>query len=207
MLTLKFSHKTNPRLLKKAFWTIFFLCILNINLGLAQEEQKPDKEKTHYGIKAGVNFAELFGDDAIPESDRKVGYSFGAYASFKLTKSFKLQPEVIWSLQGEKSEKKGRYDISYINIPLMCKWTEGRIYTELGPQMGLLTINTSKSVPDSIRLENFESFDFSVNVGFGYEVFEDWIVGFRYCQGLTNIVSGRDLKNSVIYLGISYRVF
>jgi len=180
------------------------LCLAEISDLLGQETVGNSDQ---YGVKAGINFAELFGDDAIPESDRKVGYSFGIYGAFKISKAIKIQPEVIWSLQGQKSESKGRYDISYINIPVMLKWVEGRFYSELGPQLGILTINTSKDVPDDIRLENFETFDFSMNIGAGYEVFEDWTIGLRYIQGLTNIVEDKDLKNSVIYLGISYRIF
>ena len=66
--------------------------------------QEKDKQGAEYGIKAGINFAELWGKDALPESDRKVGYSIGGYASYKISKGLKLQPEVIWSLQGESSE-------------------------------------------------------------------------------------------------------
>lgn len=187
---------------------LFILLLFIQNQIIAQEKSSTnDKEKTYYGIKAGANFAELWGEDAIPESDRKVGYSFGAYATFKISESLKIQPEVIWSLQGEKSDKKGRYDISYVNIPIMLKWIDEKFYYEFGPQLGLLTINTSQSVPDEIRLDNFESIDFTLNIGVGYQLFEDWAVGFRYCQGVTNIVEGRDLKNSVFYIGLSYRIF
>ncbi len=182
--------------------TIGLLITLFCNNVRAQESKA-----TQFGVKAGINFAELFGDDAIPESDRKVGYSFGTYMNFKLTKSLKLQPELILSLQGEKSENKGRYNISYLNVPVMLKWTEKRFYTELGPQLGIMTINTSKAVPQENLLEDFETFDLSINAGLGYEVFEDWTLGFRYCQGITNIVDGLDLKNSVIYMGVAYRVF
>jgi hypothetical protein len=143
----------------------------------------------------------------LPESDRKVGYSFGVYASYKISKESKIQPEVIWSLQGEKSKESGRYKISYINVPIMFKWKSKFFFTELGPQIGLLTVNTAKSVPDDLRIENFETFDFSLNAGLGYELFEDWSIGVRYVQGVTNIVRGRDLKNSVIYFGVSYRIF
>lgn len=181
-------------------------CLLWALQGLAQGSSEP-ADGTQYGVKAGANFAELWGDDALPESDRKVGYSFGAYASFKLSKTVKLQPEVIWSLQGEGSKESGRYKISYINIPVMLKWVEGRFYSELGPQLGLLTVSTAKSVPEALQLEGFETFDFSLNAGIGYEVAEGWSIGARYCQGLTNIVTGRDLRNSVIYLGLSYRIF
>lgn len=188
--------------------TIIVLCLTNTNHLFAQNEGKvKEKNEAHYGLKAGVNFAELWGKDALPESDRKVGHSFGVYASYKISKEWKIQPEMIWSLQGEKSKESGRYKISYINIPIMFKWKSEKFYTEVGPQLGLLTINTAKSVPDDLRLENFETFDFSVNAGLGYEVFEDWSIGVRYIQGITNMVSGRDLRNSVIYVGISYRIF
>ncbi len=169
--------------------------------------QVKKKDNDQYGLKAGINFAELWGDDALPESDRKIGYSFGAYASFKISEEWKIQPEAIWSLQGEKSKDNGRCKISYLNIPVMFKWKHKKFYLEVGPQLGFLTINTTKSVPDSLKLENFETFDFSFNAGLGYEVFEDWTIGFRYNQGITNLVRGKDLRNSVIYLGIAYRIF
>jgi hypothetical protein len=187
--------------------TIAILFLANTNNLFAQDERVEEKNEAQYGLKAGINFAELWGEDALPESDRKVGYSFGVYASYKISKEWKLQPEVIWSLQGENSKESGRYKISYINIPIMFKWKSKKFYTEFGPQLGLLTINTAKSVPDDLQLDNFETFDFSLNAGLGYEIFEDWSVGVRYVQGVTNIVRGRDLRNSVIYLGISYRIF
>jgi len=193
--------------LRKTFKLVVFIpCMVLTSHSYAQDNTNDD-EKDHYGVKAGINFAELWGDDALPESDRKVGYSLGIYATYKISKEFKIQPEIIWSLQGENSKNSGRYKISYINIPVMLKWTKGKFYYETGPQLGLLTINTAESVPESIKLENFETFDLSVNVGLGYKLLDDWTVGLRYSQGLTNIVNNRDLKNSVIYIGIAYRIF
>ena len=166
-----------------------------------------DSDKTQYGIKAGINFAELIGDDAIPESDRKEGYSIGGYMNFKLSKSLKLQPEVIWSLQGEDSKSNGRFKLSYINIPVMLKWVEGNFYSELGPQLGIITISSTESVPESLALDNFETFELAVNAGIGYEVFEDWTIGLRYSQAVTNLIEGLDIKGSVFYVGIAYRIF
>jgi hypothetical protein len=163
--------------------------------------------ETTWGLKAGINFAELFGDDALPESDRKVGYSIGGFMNLPLSDELSFQPEAIWSLQGEKSQKKGRYDISYVNVPLMFKWKSGRFYTEAGPQIGFLTINTSKDVPDDIRVTDFESFDLAANVGVGYAIASDFALGIRYTQGLVNIVQGQDLKNSVIYVGLTWKLF
>jgi hypothetical protein len=181
---------------------------LSFFFGQTQEIERLEKsEATAYGIKVGLNFAELWGTDALPESDRKTGYSLGVYASYKLSKSLKLQPELIWSLQGENSKENGRYKISYLNIPIMFKWTEGQFYYELGPQLGLLTVSTSKSIPEDLKLDNFETFDFSLNIGLGYKLTEDWAIGLRYGQGISNIVKDRDLKNSVFYLGMAYRLF
>lgn len=180
-----------------------FLSISIYTKIFAQEK----KEKFQFGLKGGINFAELVGKDANPDTDHKVGFSFGIFFNYKLPKNFKLQPEVIWSMQGQKTEDEGRYKISYVNIPIMFKWNKEKFYTEFGPQIGLLTINSSKSVPEEMRLENFETFDLSLNVGIGYEIGEDWAIGVRYIQGLTNLVEGMRLKNSVIYVGISYRIF
>ncbi len=186
---------------------LFLCCILFPSAIFAQEKALNLDQDAYYGVKAGLNFAELWGEHALPESDRKVGYSIGVYGTYKISKNLKLQPEVIWSLQGENSEKSGRYKISYINIPLMLKWAEGSFYYELGPQLGLLTISTTESVPEELKLKNFETFDFSLNAGFGYQVAEDWAIGLRYSQGISNIVSNRDLKNSVIYVGLAYQLF
>ncbi len=43
--------------------------------------------------------------------------------------------------------------------------------------------------------------------GLGYHLDEDWSIGLRYTQGLTNIAADQDLKNSVLYLGLAYRIF
>lgn len=190
-----FQRQTRPLLTAVLFLSLTFQ-------GFAQ-----DSDKTQYGIKAGINFAELIGDDAIPESDRKEGYSIGGYMNFKLSKSLKLQPEVIWSLQGEDSKSNGRFKLSYINIPVMLKWVEGDFYSELGPQLGIITISSTESVPESLALDNFETFELAVNAGIGYEVFEDWTIGLRYSQAVTNLIEGLDIKGSVFYVGIAYRIF
>lgn len=180
-------------------------CFLLIFLGLFLSGFCQDKEQ--WGIKAGFNYAELFGDDALPESDRKEGYSIGGYANFKLKQNLKLQTEAIWSLQGEKSKTSGRYKISYINIPVLLKFTNQKFYTEVGPQLGILTINSSKDIPPAIQLTNFETFEVAVCGGVGYQLFDDFAFGLRYWQGLTNLVNGMNLKNSVFYIGISYQIF
>jgi len=164
------------------------------------------KEHFQAGLKGGVNFSRLSGADALPGFKRKLGYSLGAFVSYKLPKNLKAQMEFIWSLQGDDSEDKGRYDISYLNVPVMLKWGLSGFYLEAGPQLGFLTINSSTSVPDDLRFDDFESLDLSMSAGLGFELFQVWGVGMRYSHSLINVVEGMDLRNSVIYLGVSYRI-
>lgn len=121
--------------LAKVILVVTLLCSPSLQMKAQLQDENQEDDTTLYGIKAGINFAELLGEDAIPESDRKVGYSLGAFAAFKVNKELKIQAELIWSLQGEKAEDKGRYDISYLNAPIMLKWKHKRFYTELGPQL------------------------------------------------------------------------
>jgi hypothetical protein len=164
-------------------------------------------EDEQYGLKVGANFAELWGADALPESDRKLGYSFGLYAAFKLRPGLKLQTELIWSLQGEKSPSSGRYKISYLNVPVLLKWESGRWHTALGPQLGFLTISMTQTVPAELRLAEFERIDLSAQAEIGYRLAADWSLSLRYGQGFTNLVAGKDLKNSVLYVGVAHRIF
>lgn len=89
----------------------------------------------------------------------------------------------------------------------MLKWVEGDFYSELGPQLGIITISSMESVPESLALDNFETFELAINAGIGYEVFEDWTISLRYSQAVTNIIQGLDIKGSVFYVGIAYRIF
>ena len=183
-------------------FVVMIVLALQFSFANAQEE-----ENFKFGIKGGINYAELLGRDAITVQDRKAGYSFGIYTNHKLSKNLKIQPEIIWALQGEEIEDKGRYNITYINIPVMLKWHRNKFYTEIGPQFGILTINTSSKMPKDLQLENFETFDLLLNAGFGYEISKDWTIGIRYSHGLTNLVQGLNLKNSVFYVGFAFRIF
>lgn len=62
-------------------------------------------------------------------------------------------------------------------------------------------------VLELLALDNFEIFELVVNVGIGYEVFEDWMIGFWYLQVVINFIEGLDIKGSVFYVGIVYWIF
>ena len=172
-----------------------------------------------FGVKAGPQLTNIAGDD-FDKSDSKFGFMAGGYANIRFSEQFAFQPELLYSLQGTKSEVMGT-DVttnhSYINIPLMMKWyAYDGLNFEFGPQVGF-NVGAKVKVDgsgtdlvdgnydfDEVYGEDTETVDFGVNIGAGYELPMGLNFGIRYGLGLTDIVKDTDGKNSVISLGIGY---
>lgn len=169
-----------------------------------------------FGAKAGVNLATLTGDFA-DDAKMKVGFNAGGLVEYKLMEKFALQAELLYSLQGAKTEDRddygfGQYDksenkinLSYINIPILAKYyiVKG-FHAEAGPQLGILISAKNKveytevyddgdglvTYNESSEVDikdNLKTVDFSFNIGLGYDFTENIFVGARYNIGLTNI--------------------
>lgn len=172
-----------------------------------------------FGVKGGVNFANLnvdfggvYGDYGVYGFDdnykMKIGFNVGAFAEYKFTDKWAIQPEVLYSLQGSKREFKdvdGDYDVksnlSYVNIPIMVKFYPiPKLYAEAGPQIGVL-VNAKYKASEKIygndvneelednkdAKDDFKSIDFGFNIGAGYEFTENLFVNLRYNIGLSDI--------------------
>lgn len=117
-------------------------------------------QEIRFGAKAGVNFASVGGDET-DDVDGKTGFHIGGLVEIMITDEFGVQPELLYSAQGSKSEFTedlggGFFDImgkytqktklDYINIPIMAKYyvTEG-LAIEAGPQIGFLVSANSES--------------------------------------------------------------
>lgn len=183
--------------------------------------------QTKFGIKTGVQIANLTGDDADDVSS-KLGFNVGGYANIRLSEAFAFQPEVLFSLQGSKLDETytdGTYtevidqkvNLNYINVPLMMKWyAYDGLNFEFGPQIGFNVTAKSKgdysysdgteSYSDSLDydIEDAETIDFGLNIGAGYELNNGLNFGLRYGLGLTDVVKDSDVKNSVFSFGVGY---
>ena len=66
--------------------------ILSVPL-FAQEEMESDLS---FGVKGGISFNHFLGDipvDLTPQL--KVGFTVGAFANYKLSDNFSIQPEIV----------------------------------------------------------------------------------------------------------------
>ena len=166
--------------------------------------------QVQFGAKAGANLATFSGDDA-DGAKSKIGFNVGAFAEIPVAEKFSVKPELVYSLQGAKSEGEGDYkvNLSYINVPVLAKYNiaEG-FFAETGPQIGFLVAAKAKFDGESTDVKDgYKSTDFSWAFGVGYEFTETIGANLRYNLGLSKLDEGGDakVKNSVFQLGVFYK--
>lgn len=168
--------------------------------------------QVQFGAKAGANFATLTGDD-VEDAKTKVGLNLGLFARLPLTESIKLQPELVYSMQGAKDDTEGdaSLNFNYINVPVMFQYhTTSGFFVETGPQVGFLTSAKFKFEDEDVDIKDeFKGVDFSWGFGLGYQLPAGFGVNARYNLGLSNIAEDFEgetpnIKNSVIQVGVFY---
>ena len=186
-------------------------------------------QEVKYGAKAGLNMSN-FGGDA-ENTDMKIGFQIGGFAEIKISDKFAVQPELLFSTQGAKSEysesepgysysEESTVKLNYLNIPIMAKYyaTE-KFYVEAGPQIGFLMsakedfdysetfmgTTDSGSTSEDIK-DGLNSTDFGLGLGLGYNFTENVGAGLRYTAGLSDIYKDSDGKvnNSNIAISVAY---
>jgi Outer membrane protein beta-barrel domain len=165
------------------------------------------KGSTTFGIKAGANLSSWGGDDADGLKS-KIGFHAGGTVNIPVSSMFSVNPEVLFSLEGAKSEDvdDAKINLSFINIPIMLQYNNpSGFYAELGPQIGFLM--SAKSEPDGTDIKEFlKSTNFSLAFGAGYKTKSGFGFGARYALGLGNIADDddTDIKQSNLGFGVFY---
>ena len=180
-----------------------------------------------FGAKTGLNVSTLTGD--VEDVKSKIGFHIGGFAEIKFGEKFAIQPELLFSTQGAKSEYTEGFEgfdvnveenlkLNYINLPIMAKYfvTE-KLNIQAGPQVGFLMSakndykasfgGESESEEVDIKDET-NSIDFGVNFGLGYDFTENIFVEARYNLGLTDLPkedSDFKAKNAVFQLSLGYK--
>lgn len=206
--------------MKKGLLTAF--AVLTFGLTQAQDVK--------FGTKVGLNISNLTGD--IEDANSKIGFHIGGFAEIKVSDMFSLQPEILYSTQGTKSEQNysdisGGFkldltqNLSYLNIPVMAKlYVVEKFYIEAGPQVGFLLnaeqkakatgsyfgqpFNQSQTVDNK---DDLNSTDFAVNFGLGINLTKNFGAGLRYSLGLSDIDkadSRSEIQNSNIGISVFY---
>ncbi|WP_207435831.1 porin family protein [Sabulibacter ruber] len=163
--------------------------------------------QTRLGIKGGLNVSSV----RIPNTELhpRLGVHVGGFASTPISRSFALQPEVLYSQQGVETDD-FVYTYHYLNVPLIFKgYISGGLHAQVGPQFGvLLAANRREGKVSRDITENRNRYDGAIALGLGYDV-SSWQVSARYNLGLSdtrdNSDSGISHANNVFQLSLGYK--
>jgi hypothetical protein len=187
------------------------------------------QEDIKFGVKAGVNIAKFGGD--IEDLDSRTGFHAGAVAEFKLSETFSIQPELMYSQMGAKyeyidydgiSEAKiestAKYD--YLSLPILAKYyvIEG-LSIEAGPQVGFLLSAKQEDKASGNRTfertldvkDGTKSIDFGLAGGLAYDLPIGLFFQARYYAGIANIAEEGDtnedfdVTNMAVQLSVGYK--
>ena len=125
-------------------------------------------QEIKFGAKVGLNLSNLRGDypAGIDEHNSKIGFHIGGFAEYSINEKFSLQPELLFSTQGNTYGYKDYYGggsyydgadydlkLNYLNLPILLKYKViEKLSIEFGPQIGyLMSAKTKIDVTEDSR--------------------------------------------------------
>ncbi|MDF1547785.1 MAG: porin family protein [Bacteroidales bacterium] len=129
--------------MKKLLLMILAVLFISLNIN-AQEDFR---EQLKFGIKAGINFSNVYdevGDEFT--ADGKLGFVGGAFLAIPIGKFLGVQPEILFSQKGFKADGTilgvpytTKHTSTFIDIPLLITLKPTQGFTILaGPQYSYL---------------------------------------------------------------------
>lgn len=180
-------------------------------------------QKVGFGVKGGLNLSTWTQD----ESKWRVGFHVGGFANIKFNKMFAIQPELMYSMEGNKFS--GDLPIPFLGktystkvtktitthkliVPVMFQFTPIRELTlEAGPQFGFNLSMKSHTkydvnvdgidIPDddeTINSDAYNTFELGLALGARFNIAKNMSVGARYVYGLTPLVDEVKLYGVVV---------
>lgn len=209
--------KQNIKIYATILTGIFFLLTTT-------QTQAQNYQSTSWGIKAGINAADMYGDE-VGGTSAIAGFSGGAWLNFRLADYFSIQPEVLFSTKGSDVDtgllgETGitEYRFGYLEIPVLAKLhiptgndLEPNLYA--GPEVGFTLYGDANDIEIDDQVTDAEfglvfgggldlnvaqsSADFLQNIG----------LDLRYTLGLTDafdVTGDPDAKNGAFTAAISF---
>jgi hypothetical protein len=187
-------------------------------LGLAAAFAQPAAAQG-FGILGGVTFADITGDDASDNLDRRNGFLVGAFAQIPLGSIVAVQPEVQYVQKGAQGEAFGgdfEQKLTYIDVPIFLSFglpTSFGFHVMAGPNFSFevgckfeaetLIGDAEGDCDDDTDTDNRKSFISAAAVGAGVD-FGALMIDGRFVIDLESIDddedSDFDIRNQVFEL-------
>lgn len=156
-------------------------------------------QSIRFGLKGGVNFANLDAEDINTENI--TSWHAGATLELNVLPMFSVQPEALYSSQGAKVEGFDDFKFDYISVPVLARFyiLPDLLSLDAGPQFSFLV---NDNVEDTFKTK---SFDFAVIGGATVNITDSFFGQARYVIGLTDTSEDAKVTNKVIQLSVGYR--
>lgn len=180
-------------------------------------------QKVGFGVKGGLNLSTWTQD----ESKWRVGFHVGGFANIKFNKMFAIQPELMYSMEGNAWDSeisttvlgteyyaKSKYSVTThkLIVPVMFQVTPIRELTlEAGPQFGFnlsmkghLDFETNvigqKNYEEDLDYDSddYNTFELGLALGARFNIAKNMSVGARYVYGLTPLVDAVKVNGTVV---------
>lgn len=130
-----------------------------------------------FGVKAGGNYSNFTGADF--DTEGLAGFHAGLTMNFKLSESFSIQEDILYSTQGAKLKDNNmlpgkKIELAYLSVPILLRYqTPFGLYLEAGPQANMLITDAKDT-----GFEDFaDKVDAGVSAGIGYQFKEGPVKG------------------------------
>ncbi len=174
----------------------FFLLLVGVSPAQAQLDIKP-------GVRAGVNLANIRGDDAPSEAESQTGFHAGVILLIDPVGPLAFQPEVLYTQKGFETSDSGgilSFTANYIQVNALAKLqipVTGPVspHISVGPAVGIKASESNEFSGGggnvSVDGDSFSDSEVSAVFDAGIDIaagFGTVMVGLRYDLGLTNAV-------------------
>jgi len=190
-----------------------------------------------YGIKAGVNFSTFSAsiDNISATSKSLTGFHVGGVIDFGFTKSFSIQPGILYSTKGGSSNavddgsqavgaSASKVTFNYLEIPVNFLYRasvrKGSVFIGGGPYVafGLSgsapftdnngpTTNQTQAIHFGSGLDEIHNPDFGINFIGGYQFTSNVTLSVQYGLGLQNLSNDSAVRIHNQALGFSLGYF
>jgi len=212
--------------LKKLFFApVFAVSLFCSNAILAQSTTTNEpyamdsRDELSVGIKAGTNYSNVYsesGDGYV--ADGKFGFAGGVFVSIPLSQLIGIQPELMFSQKGFKTEGTffdGKITTNYLDLPihLQIKPTEN-ISLLAGPQFSYLLstkyeLNGFSTIDEENMDDNNNRATLGISAGIDFTV-QNFLISARGSWDLSkvnkdNSTSDMNYKNQLFQVTLGYK--
>lgn len=159
--------------------------------------------------KAGLSFSRQSISNVEGEKS-KAGFTAGLGVNVNIKNSaFSIQPELNYVSAGTKIKNdNNKYNLNYLELPVLVKYSFGPVYINAGPSIGLAVGGMNKM--EAFYQAKIQKLNFGVQMGGGLAIplgKGAVLVDARYSLGLTDVSKGpATVKNRGFIATLGYAI-